>query len=207
MHDIVPHQTSGRLLSAAHFQQLAEVPAAATWFANIDNSQTKRAYEADLRDFMLFTGMDQPAQFRVVTRAHVLAWRREPEARALSGATIRRKLAALASLFAYLCESHAVTHNPVEGVKRPRIASQEGKTPAIGDHQARALLNAPDATTLQGLRDRAILSVLRYHGLRRAELCALMVGDLQHGAASCTCACTARGTSCAMCRCIRAPPS
>lgn len=72
-----------------------------------------------------------------------------------------------------------VTHNAVHGVKRPVIASQEGKTPAIGDHEARALLNAPDPDTLQGLRDRAILSVLLYHGLRCAELCALTVGDLQ----------------------------
>jgi integrase len=43
----------------------------------------------------------------------------------------------------------------------------------------RALLNAPDPATLRGLRDRAILSTLLYHGLRRAELCALTVGDLQ----------------------------
>lgn len=169
----------GALLTDAQFQQLADVPPAMTWFANIANAQTRRAYQADLQDFMRFTGIAQPEQFRIVTRAHVLAWRRDLDARALSGATIRRKLAALASLYAYLCECHAVTHNPVDGVKRPVIASQEGKTPAIGDHEARALLNAPDPDTLQGLRDRAILSVLLYHGLRRAELCALTVGDLQ----------------------------
>jgi site-specific recombinase XerC len=60
--------------------------------------------------------------------------------------SIRRKLAALSSLFDYLCEVNAVTSNPVKGVKRPRTSSQEGKTPAIGDHQARSLLHAPDAT-------------------------------------------------------------
>ncbi len=108
-----------------------------------------------------------------------LAWRRDLENRALSGATIRRKLAALSSLFEYLCEANAVASNPVKDVKRPKIEGQEGKTPAIGDHQARSLLNAPDATTLQGQRDRAILSTLLYHGLRRAELCAFTVGDVQ----------------------------
>lgn len=50
--------------------------------------------------------------------------------------------------------------NPAKGVKRPRLDSQEGKTPAIGDHQARSLLDAPDPTTLQGLRDRALLASL-----------------------------------------------
>nr|WP_308633717.1 tyrosine-type recombinase/integrase [Massilia sp. YIM B02769] len=166
-------------LTPVQFQQLAEVPAATAWFANIDNARTRRAYESDLREFMTFTCIDDPAHLRSVSRGHVLAWRHELERRALSGATIRRKLAALSSLFDYLCDSNAVTVNPVEGVKRPRIESTEGKTPAIGDHQARALLNVADACTLRGKRDRAILATLLYHGLRRAELCALRVGDIQ----------------------------
>lgn len=166
-------------LTAVQFQQLAEVPPAITWFANIDNPRTRRAYESDLREFMAFTGIEDPTQFRSVSRGHVLAWRRDLEQRDLSPATIRRKLAALSSLFDYLCESHAVTGNPVEGVKRPRMDSGEGKTPAIGDHQARALLDVADTYTLRGKRDRAILATLLYHGLRRAELCGLRVGDIQ----------------------------
>ncbi|MFM0557865.1 tyrosine-type recombinase/integrase, partial [Paraburkholderia sediminicola] len=100
------------------------------------------------------------------------------EDRALSGATIRRKLAALSSLFEYLCEKNAVDFNPVKGAKRPKVESNEGKTPALGDHQARALLDAPDPATLKGKRDRGLLSVLLYHGLRREELCQLKVRDI-----------------------------
>ncbi len=172
--------TSARVvLTAEQFQQLAEVPSAATWFANIANPQTRRAYQSDLTEFMTFTGIADAAQFRSIRRAHLLAWRKDLEQRALSSATIRRKLAALSSLFEYLCETNAVESNPVKGVKRPKVDSTEGKTPAIGDHQARALLAIPDITTLRGLRDRAILSTLLYHGLRRAELCRLTTGDLQ----------------------------
>jgi integrase len=72
----------------------------------------------------------------------------------------------------------SVTHNPVKGVKRPRVDSYEGKTPALGDHQARALLEAPHPETLKGTRDRALLSVFLYHGLRREELCTLKVRDI-----------------------------
>ena len=57
------------------------------------------------------------------------------------------------------------------------MESQQGKTPALGDAQARALLRAPDAATLKGKRDRAILSTLLYHGIRRAELAKLKVKD------------------------------
>lgn len=171
--------SKGGMLTSAQFQQLADVPPALTWFANIDNPQTRRAYQNDVTEFMTFTGIERPDQFRIVTRAHLLAWRKALEQRALAGSTIRRKLAALSSLFEHLCECNAVVSNPVKGVKRPKIESQEGKTPAIGDHQARSLLNAPDMTTLRGLRDSAILSTLLYHGLRRAELCRLTVSDVQ----------------------------
>lgn len=167
----------GRALTAPEFQQLAAVPAEATWFANIDNPQTRRAYKNDITSFSQFAGIQRPEEFRQVTRAHVLAWRAELENKALSSATIRRKLAALASLFEYLCEQNAITHNPVKGVKRPRVESQIGKTPALSNSQVRRLLDAPPTDTLKGKRDRAILSVLLQHGLRREELTQLKVKD------------------------------
>ena len=137
-----------RGLTAAEFQGLSAVPAEAEWFANIDNPRTRRAYRNDIHEFMGFVGIETPEEFRTVTRAHVLAWRKDLEGRALSGTTIRRKLAALSSLFEHLCDANAVTHNPVKGVKRPKVESYEGKTPALGDGQARALLDAPGAETL-----------------------------------------------------------
>ena len=64
-------------------------------------------------------------------------------------------------------------------MKRPRSESG-GKTPAIGDHQARDLLTAPAEDTIKDKRDRAILSTLLYHALRREELCKLKVKDFKH---------------------------
>jgi site-specific recombinase XerD len=165
-------------LTKQEFHTLAQVPSEVEWFANIQNPRTRRAYQNDIHEFRAFVGIGRPEEFRIVTRAHLLAWRKDLEERNLSGATIRRKLAALSSLFEYLCEVNAITHNPVKGVKRPKVESYEGKTPALGDHQARKLLDAPDAETLKGKRDRALLSVLLYHGLRREELCALKVRDV-----------------------------
>ncbi len=136
-------------LTAAQFHQFAAVPAETEWFANLDNPRTRRAYQTDPQNFMGFAGIKRPEEFRIVTRSHVLAWRKTLADRALSGATIRRKFAALSSLFEYLCEKNAVDFNPVKGAKRPKVESNEGKTPALGDHQARALLDAPDPETLK----------------------------------------------------------
>ena len=76
------------------------------------------------------SGVSALSDFRIVTRAHVIAWRDDLALREdiQSGATVRHRLAALSSLFEYLCENNAVTHNPVKGVKRPRAESGEGKT-------------------------------------------------------------------------------
>ncbi len=171
---------ASRLLTAEAFQRLADVPPEVEWFANLTNRCTRRAYENALGDFMKFTGIVKPEEFRTVTRAHVIAWRDDLAQRGLSGMTLRHRLAALSSLFQYLCEHNAVTHNPVKGVKRPAVESYEGKTPALGDHQARQLLDAPDGASLKGKRDRALLATLLYHALRREELCKLKVKDFKH---------------------------
>jgi site-specific recombinase XerD len=171
-------RADNRQLTAVEFHRLSNVPPEAEWFANLDNPRTRRAYQSDIHDFMRFVGILQPDAFRIVTRSHVLAWRKTLETRRLSGATIRRKLAALSSLYEYLCEKNAVSFNPVKGAKRPKNDSNEGKTPALGDHKARALLDAPNPATLKGKRDRALLAVLLYHGLRREELCLLKVRDI-----------------------------
>ena len=161
---------SPRRLTAVEFQGLADVPPEAEWFANIDSVQTRRAYKNDLAEFMAFVGISAAGEFRIV---------KDLEARELAGTTVRRKLAALSSLFEFLCDANAVPTNPVKGVKRPRVESYEGKTPALGDHQAKALLLAPDPTTLKGKRDRAILSVFLFHGLRREEVVQLKVKDVR----------------------------
>ncbi len=173
-------EPTSRLLTAAEFQKLADVPPEVEWFANLANPHTRRAYENAVKDFMRFAGIRRPEEFRIVTRAHLIAWRDELRRRELGGATIRHRLAALASLFEYLCEKNAVTHNPVKGVERPRTESGEGKTPAIGDFQARSLLEAPEDDTIKSKRDRAILSTLLFHALRREELCKLKVKDFRH---------------------------
>ena len=182
-----------RALTPAQYQALADVPPELEWLGNIKNKKTKRAYEADIREFMVFAGLRDAVEVRTVTRAHVIAWRKNLESRekrskgrrpgakssGLEDSSIRRKLSALSALFDYLCECNAVAGNPVDGVERPSANGNEGSTPALGDAQARKLLDAPSEKTLKGVRDRAILATLLYHGMRREELCRLRVRDLQ----------------------------
>jgi integrase/recombinase XerD len=177
VNDLVP--IGKEKLTPAQFSGLADVPPEIEWLANITNPKTRRIYKNDVAEFLAFTGLTDSAALRTVARSHVIAWCKDLEARALGPATIRRKLSALSSLFDYLCERNAVVGNPVDGVKWPATNNNEGGTPAIGDAQARRLLEVPAPDTLKGVRDRAILATLLYHGIRREELCLLRLRDMQ----------------------------
>ena len=96
-----------RSLTRAAFAELADVPPELEWLANITNPKTRRAYKVDVAEFMVFTGLADHTQLRSVTRAHVIAWRKDMESRSLAAASVRRKLSALSSLFDYLCERNA----------------------------------------------------------------------------------------------------
>jgi integrase/recombinase XerD len=91
--------------------------------------------------------------------------------------TVRRRLAALSSLFAHLVKFGIVEMNPVREVERPAINRREGTTLAFSQTQARKILDAPNPNALLGVRDRAILAVGLQVGFRRAEIASLKVGD------------------------------
>ena len=55
---------TGRLLTAAEFHRLADVPPEVEWFANLSNPHTRRVYENAVKDFMRFTGIMRPEEFR-----------------------------------------------------------------------------------------------------------------------------------------------
>ena len=91
-------------LTAAQFQTLADISPELEWFANRTNANTQRAHPQDMQDFMVFAGLRQPEQVRDVTRAcHSLAG--PAGAPRSANGSIRGKLAALSSLYAYLGSS------------------------------------------------------------------------------------------------------
>ncbi|MBI2746374.1 MAG: tyrosine-type recombinase/integrase [Burkholderiales bacterium] len=153
------------------------MPIETQWLANFASACTRRAYAADVRDFAAFSGLQTQTELLQVARSHVLAWRHHLQAQSLSPSTQRRKLAALSSLLEHLLDEQLIPTNPARGARRPRLESHEGKTPALSLEQAQALLEAPDANTLKGVRDRAILAVMLLGGLRRAEVVTLRVRD------------------------------
>jgi integrase len=67
--------------------------------------------------------------------------------------------------------------NPAREVKTERFSRTEGKTPAFVDGEVQKLLDAVDASTHTGLRDRALLGVLAYTFARIGAVVNLRVED------------------------------
>jgi len=78
----------GRALTAAEFRGLAAVPPELEWFANLPNPRTRCAYQQDVRDFTACVGITRPEDFRTVTCAHLIAWRKDLETRQLAPKTV-----------------------------------------------------------------------------------------------------------------------
>lgn len=162
---------------ATTVELLKEVPEEDLWLEGQRSKETRRAYRADIRHFISALRIRSRDELRLVDRAAVIHWQRAMEKEGARPRTIRRRLSALSSLFTHLVSQRLADTNPCREVKRPRVNRKRGETRSFSQKQARALLDAPDATTLRGQRDRAILSVGLQVGARRSEIAHLAVKD------------------------------
>ena len=86
----------------ADLDQLAAIPEEEIWLASQKSARTRRAYRLDVARFMRTLGITTPEQLRQVDHRAVIAWEcimREEQGAAF---TVRRRLAALSSLFKHL---------------------------------------------------------------------------------------------------------
>ena len=91
--------------------------------------------------------------------------------------TVWAYLSALRSFFAWAETTDALLVNPCAGVELPKVPDRLPRRVLTATEVARVLA-LPDLATHQGKRDRALLETLYTSGLRRAEVAALGVHDL-----------------------------
>jgi integrase/recombinase XerD len=156
---------------------LQSVPEEDLWLAGQLSPHTRRAYKRDVAHFVRTIGIRSADELRQVNRGAVIAWQNLMKERGSKPRTIRRRLSALSSLFSHLVAHRAADVNPVRDIKRPRVNRRQGTTRAFSTKEARKILDAPSSETLQGLRDRAVLSVGLQAGPRRSEIASLLVKD------------------------------
>jgi integrase/recombinase XerD len=100
--------------------------------------------------------------------------------------TVARRLAAARGFFRHLGREGRLGRDPTEHIERPRLPRPLPKT--LSREAAAALVEAPDASTPRGIRDRTLLELLYASGLRASECLGLSLGDvnLTAGYVQCT---------------------
>ena len=116
-----------------------------------------------------------------LNRAVFLRFRLYLEALGLAAGTINQRLAAVRRLAYEAADSGLLSPELAAGIRRVKGVKQLGSRAGnwLTRDQARVLLEKADGEDLRSLRDLAMISVLLGCGLRRAELSALKVEDLQ----------------------------
>jgi site-specific recombinase XerD len=129
--------------------------------ANIRNANTRRAYARAASDCLAWCFDHGVRDLTAITPIHVAGWIEEL-GQSLSAPTVKQRLAAIRHLFDWLVVGQILPFNPASSVRGPAYSSRSGRTPVLEVEEARALLDAIDATSQAGLRDRALIGLMIY---------------------------------------------
>ena len=139
-------------------------------------SNTRLAYERDLRLFKEALGLKDNDALATVSREQVIRYMTGLKNKGLAAATIARKLAAIKSFYRFMTAEGYLEIAPAEaveagtkGIKLPKVLNQE---------EVLKLLEQPDLRTDEGYRDRTMLEVLYATGMRVSELLGLPVSGV-----------------------------
>ncbi|MGA2051709.1 MAG: tyrosine-type recombinase/integrase [Opitutales bacterium] len=121
--------------------------------------------------------LEEKMDLRAVTRADMLNYAQALLSSRLTVGTASVHLVALRSFFAWLEETDAVLVNPCAGLPLPKLPKRLPRR-VLTPSEVKRILAQPDVTKAQGQRDRAMLELLYSTGLRRAEVTALTVHDV-----------------------------
>lgn len=116
-----------------------------------------------------------------VTRKQIRQYLAERRRQGLSARSLQRHLSSIKGFLHFLLQQKVLTQQPSDGLRAPKAGQLLPKPVDIDRLQGlldQSLAQSPQAQSVSGLRDRAMLELLYGCGLRLAELIALDLQDL-----------------------------
>jgi integrase/recombinase XerC len=158
-----------------------------TWVKRRQSKHTQRAYREDVMAFVQFAGIqwpEQSASLLTVSITDVQSFREAMLKNSAAPKTMNRRISSLSSFYKYLHGAAAELRLPIT-VPNPAHAqfiARESPDPveetrALSLTRARQLMNLPSGESVFDYRDRAILKLYIYSGIRLATGCRLKVED------------------------------
>jgi tyrosine recombinase XerC len=143
------------------------------------SAHTVTAYQHDLENFLNFIYKYDSIllkDFGKIDRQAIRHFLGKEYEEGNSAKTVARRLASIKSLFNYLVQAEVICDNPAIHIKTPKV---EKKIPTfVQENKIEDLMKMPDAVTLIGKRDRAILELFYATGIRLNELAGLNIGSV-----------------------------
>lgn len=140
---------------------------------------TLASYEDDLRQFTQFLAKhlgDSEFSLARIDNVTLRLFLGELMEQGFSKSSIARKVACLKSFFRFLSRQKIIETNPALLLKSPKL---DKRIPQVVSEQAAdALMNQPDISTPEGMRDRAMLEMFYSTGIRLSELISLNWQDV-----------------------------
>jgi integrase/recombinase XerD len=134
------------------------------------------SYARDLAGFSEFLDGEGITELAKVDLAVVSQWLQSLAARGLSPRSAARHLSALRGLMRFLMQEDHIRRDPTRLAARARLGRRLPRPLPL--EQVLRLIEAPDAGSPRGLRDRAMLSLMYSSGLRVSELVQLKLRDV-----------------------------
>ncbi len=144
--------------------------------ATIRNKNTRLAYYHAAIRFFAWCDHHNLGEIADIEPLHVAAYV-EALGKDFQKPTVKQHLAAIRMLFDWLVTGQVVATNPAHSVRGPKHVVKTGKTTVLTGDEARELLESIDTSTVVGLRDRAVISVMTFAFARIGAVVAMRVED------------------------------
>jgi len=132
------------------------------------SAYTVRNYTTDLLGFFQFLSDKRVSSLKEVDRHVLRDYLSHLMEQGFVKASIARKLSAIRSLYRYLLREEIISASPAATTSSPKL---DKRLPSfLTTEEVERLLEAPDLSTPQGQRDRALIELLYASGLRVSEL-------------------------------------
>jgi integrase/recombinase XerD len=111
-----------------------------------------------------------------LTRTNLREWIAQLSREGLAPSSVSRAVSAARGLFRFLMLDGHIKSHPAEDLDTPQKLAHLPRF--LTEDEIERLLAAPDTSTLEGIRDRAILELMYATGLRISELVSMKLADV-----------------------------
>ena len=148
-------------------------------YLRVEKGLAQNTMDAYQRDMVKFAEFIAKYKLRTnqIERSHVVDFLRSLYLRKLDSRSVARHLVTIRHFFRFCFAEGVIQEDPAANIQSPKFRQSLPEFLSLAEVDK--LLAQPDANSVLGLRDKAMIELMYSTGLRVSELCGLKLGDIQ----------------------------